>query len=133
MNQFANIKLQINAVICGSKPVGSTSHGVEGQTTKANSRKSIRGGSSLGLARRPAVAIDSSPPSPAALRVSLSLRLQLLLRFLPILCIEREASVSNMKHFLAPVILRLLGSQVVHEDAYISMNAMHSKKDSESL
>ncbi|CAI8607290.1 unnamed protein product [Vicia faba] len=132
MKQFANIELQINAVTGGSKPVGSTSPGIEGQTTKTNTRKSIRGGSTPGLARRPAVAIDSSPPSPAALRVSLSLRLQLLLRFLPILCMEREPSVRNMRHFLAPVILRLLGSRVVHEDAYISLNAMHSKKDSES-
>lgn len=38
----------------------------------------------------------------------------------------------NMRHFLAPVILRLLGSRVVYEDAYISVNAMHSKKDLES-
>ncbi|CAK8566061.1 unnamed protein product [Lathyrus sativus] len=130
MKQFTNIELQINAVTGGSKPVGSNSHGVEGRTTKANYRKSIRGGSNLGLAKQPEVAIDSSPPSPAALRVSLSLRLQLLLRFLSILCIEREPFVRNMKHFLAPVILRVLGSRVVHEDAYISMNAMLSKKDS---
>jgi hypothetical protein len=37
-----------------------------------------------------------------------------------------------MRHFLAPVILRLLGNRVVHEDAYIVVNSMHSKKDLES-
>jgi hypothetical protein len=94
MKQLGNIELQIAAVTGGSKPVGSTSPGVEGQTNKVNTRKSIRGGGNSGLARRPAVAIDSSPPSPAALRVSMSLRLQLLLRFLPFLCTERY--VKNM-------------------------------------
>jgi hypothetical protein len=89
MKQLGNIELQIAAVTGGSKPVGSTPPGVEGQTNNVNTRKSIRGGGNSGLARRPAVSIDSSPPSPAALRVSMSLRLQLLLRFLPTLCTER--------------------------------------------
>lgn len=31
----------------------------------------------------------------------------------------RQPSVRNMRHFLAPVILRLLGSRVVHDDADI--------------
>ncbi|GAU26526.1 hypothetical protein TSUD_361590 [Trifolium subterraneum] len=43
-----------------------------------------------------------------------------------------EPSVRNMRHFLAPVIIRLLGSRVVHEDVYIVANFMHSKKDLES-
>lgn len=97
-NSFANdlikqlnyIEQQISAVTRGaSKPVGSTPSGIEGQTNKVNNRKTIKGGSP-GLARRPTVAVDSSPPpSPAALRASMSLRLQLLLRFLPILCTDR--------------------------------------------
>ncbi|XP_061373530.1 mediator of RNA polymerase II transcription subunit 12 [Gastrolobium bilobum] len=120
MKQLNSIEQQITGITPGaSKPVGSTPAGTEGQTNKVNNRKAIRGGSP-GLARRPTVATDSSPPSPAALRASMSLRLQLLLRFLPILCTEREPSVRNMRHFLAPVILRLLGSRVVHEDAGMS-------------
>lgn len=43
----------------------------------------------------------------------------------------REPSVRNMRNSLAPVILRLLGSRVVYEDAYILSNAVHSKKDLE--
>jgi len=39
--------------------------------------------------------------------------------------------VRNMRNSLAPVILRLLGSRVVYEDAYILSNAVHSKKDLE--
>lgn len=38
----------------------------------------------------------------------------------------------NMRHFLAPVILRLLGSRVVHEDADVLANATHSKRELES-
>ncbi|GAU44022.1 hypothetical protein TSUD_349540 [Trifolium subterraneum] len=110
---LGNIELQIAAVTGGSKPVGSTSPGVEGQTNKVNTRKSIRGGGNSGLARRLTVAIDSSPPSLAALRVSMSL----------------QSHLYGTRHFLAPVILRLLGSRVVHEDAYIVANSMHSKKD----
>jgi hypothetical protein len=51
------------------------------------------------------------------------------------LCVQfcRELFVRNMRHFLAPVILRLLGSRVVHEDACIVTNATHSKKDLKSL
>jgi len=88
IKQLCSIEGHIAAVTGGVKPVGSTPPGVEGQTNKVNTKKGIRGGSP-GLARRPAGATDSSPPSPAALRVSVSLRLQLLLRFLPILCTER--------------------------------------------
>ncbi|KAJ1403532.1 Mediator complex, subunit Med12 [Sesbania bispinosa] len=131
MKQLSCIELQISAVTGGSKPVGSTPPGIEGQTHKVNNRKTIRGGSP-GLARRPTVATDSSPPSPAALRASMSLRLKLLLRFLPILCTDREPPVRNMRNFLAPVILRLLGSRVVHEDVDILVNATHSKREVES-
>ncbi|KAK7340256.1 hypothetical protein VNO77_20955 [Canavalia gladiata] len=116
------IEQQIATVTRGpSKPAASTP-AIDGQTNKVNSRKSIRG-SSPGLARRPAAATDSSPPSPAALRASISLRVQLLMRFLPILCTDGESSVRSMRNTLASVILRLLGSRVVHEDAMV--NAMH--------
>ncbi|KAI4355070.1 hypothetical protein L6164_003882 [Bauhinia variegata] len=125
IKQLNNIEQQINAVTRGvSKSAGSTPSGIEGQTNKVNSRKSIRGGSP-GLARRPTAVTDSAPPSPAALRASMSLRLQLLMRFLPILCTDGEPSVRNMRHTLASVILRLLSNRVVYEDADISVNSMH--------
>jgi len=88
VKQLSYIEAHITAVTGGSKPVGSAPAGVEGQPNKVNSRKNMRTGSTA-LARRPTVAADSSPPSPAALRASMSLRLQLLLRFLPILCTDR--------------------------------------------
>ncbi|KAK7274439.1 hypothetical protein RIF29_15527 [Crotalaria pallida] len=132
IKQLIFIEQQISAVTRGvSKPVGSTPPGVEGQTNKVNTRKTIKGGSP-GLARRPTVTADSSPLSPAALRASMSLRLKLLLRFLPILCTDREPSVRNMRHALSSVIFRLLGSRVVHEDADISMHYSTMKREVES-
>ncbi|RDX83941.1 Mediator of RNA polymerase II transcription subunit 12, partial [Mucuna pruriens] len=125
VKQLSQIEQQITAVTGGSKPVGSAPPGVEGQPNKVNNRKNMRGGSAS-LARRPTVAVDSLPPSPAALRASMSLRSQLLLRFLPILCTDRDQSVRSMRQFLATVIFRLLGSRIVHEDADISVNAMPS-------
>ncbi|TKY63923.1 Mediator of RNA polymerase II transcription subunit 12 [Spatholobus suberectus] len=125
VKQLSHIEQQITAVTGGSKPVGSAPPGVEGQPNKVNNRKSMRGGSPA-LARRPTVAVDSSPPSPAGLRASMSLRLQLLLRFLPVLCTDREPSVRSMRQFLATVIFRLLGSRIVHEDADILGNAVPS-------
>nr|KYP56202.1 Putative mediator of RNA polymerase II transcription subunit 12 [Cajanus cajan] len=140
-NSFANdlvkqlnyIEQQITAVTGGSKTVGSAPPGVEGQPSKVNNRKNMRNVNAA-LARRPTVAVDSSPPSPAALRASMSLRLQLLLRFLPILCTDREPSVRSTRQFLATVVFRLLGSRVVHEDADFSVNAVPSlpRKEAES-
>ncbi|XP_057435639.1 mediator of RNA polymerase II transcription subunit 12-like isoform X2 [Lotus japonicus] len=126
IKQLSYIEYQIAAVTrVPGKLVASSPPVIEGQGTKANSRRSLRG-SSPGLARRQTVPTDSCPPpSPTALRVSMSLRMQLLMRFLPTLCTDREPSVRNMRHTLASVILRLLNSQVVHEAAGISGNAMH--------
>ncbi|RDY03839.1 Mediator of RNA polymerase II transcription subunit 12, partial [Mucuna pruriens] len=122
IKQLNSIEQQIAVVTRGpSKPTASTPI-TEGQTNKVNSRKTIRGGSP-GLARRSTPAPDSSPPSPAALRASISLRVQLLMRFLPILCSEGETSVRSPRFILANVLLGLLGSRVVHEDAMV--NAMH--------
>ncbi|KAL6126178.1 hypothetical protein ACLB2K_074229 [Fragaria x ananassa] len=115
IKQLSNIEQQISAVTRGtSKQAGQTASGIEGATSKGNNRKGIRGGSP-GLARRAAGAADSAPPSPAALRASMSLRLQLLLRLLPIIYADREPSARNMRHGLASVVLRLLGNRVVHE------------------
>ncbi|KAE9605402.1 putative mediator complex, subunit Med12 [Lupinus albus] len=132
IKQLNAIEQQITAVTHGtSKPVGNTPPGLEGQTNKVNNRRTIKGGSP-GLTRRGNVATDSSPPSPAALRASMSLRLQLLLRFLPILCIDREPSLRNMRHALSPIILRFLVSRVVHVDADISMHCSLMRREVES-
>ncbi|TXG62881.1 hypothetical protein EZV62_009875 [Acer yangbiense] len=135
IKQLNNIEQQMNAVTRGSaKLAGSAPSGIEGPTNKGSNRKSIRGGSP-GLARRPTPTVDSAPPSPAALRASMSLRLQFLLRLLPIIYADGEPSGRNMRHMLASVILRLLGNRVVHEDADLSfypMQSSQSKREVES-
>ncbi|MCH85048.1 mediator of RNA polymerase II transcription subunit 12-like, partial [Trifolium medium] len=88
IKQLSYIEQQIAAVNRGpGKPAASTPV-TEGLTNKVNTRKTTKGGSP-GLARRPTSSTDSSPPSPAALRASMSLRIQLMMRFLPILCSDR--------------------------------------------
>ncbi|GFZ06845.1 RNA polymerase II transcription mediator [Actinidia rufa] len=115
IKQMTNIEQQINAVTRGaSKQGGAVNSGSEGTGTKSNNRKGMRGGSP-GLARRSTVTADIVPPSPGALRASMSLRLQFLVRLLPIICADGEPSARNMRHMLASVVLRLLGSRVVHE------------------
>ncbi|PIA49387.1 hypothetical protein AQUCO_01300301v1 [Aquilegia coerulea] len=116
IKQLNSIEIQINLVAGGSsKQAGIMPLGVEGAANKGNTRKGIRGGSP-GLGRRSMGASDSAPPSSAALRASLWLRLQFLLRLLPVIHADREPSSRNMRHLLASVILRLLGSRVVYED-----------------
>lgn len=88
IKQMHTIEQQINAVTRGTtKQAGTVLSGVEGPANKGNTRKGMRGGSP-GLSRRPAGVADSAPPSPAALRASMALRLQFLLRLLPIICAE---------------------------------------------
>lgn len=85
IKQLNNIEQQISAVTRGAnKLTGSVPSGIEVPSNKGSNRKSIRGGSP-GLARRPAATADPAPPSPAALRASMSLRLQFLLRLLPLI------------------------------------------------
>ncbi|KAL0464806.1 UNVERIFIED_CONTAM: Mediator of RNA polymerase II transcription subunit [Sesamum latifolium] len=100
---------------------------------KSGSRKSGKTGSP-GISRQSTGSADTVPPSPAALRASMTLRLQFLLRLLPIICADREPSGRNMKHALASVILRLLGSRVVHEDSchFVNTAFVSSKRDVES-
>ena len=88
INQLCSIEKLIAAVTRGPGKPAVSSPVTEGLTNKVNTRKTIKGGSP-GLARRPTSSTDSSPPSPAALRASLSLRIQLIMRFLPILCTDR--------------------------------------------
>ncbi|KAI9089976.1 hypothetical protein K1719_028946 [Acacia pycnantha] len=122
IKQLNSIEQQISAITRGVSKQAANTPKIEGQTNKVISRKATRGGSP-GLARRQTTATVSSPPSPAALRASLSLRVHLIMRFLPILCTDGEPSVRNMRHALASVILHLLGSRVVYEDAVLSVNA----------
>ncbi|KAL2330300.1 hypothetical protein Fmac_017881 [Flemingia macrophylla] len=119
IKQLNYIEQQIAVVTRGPKPAASTPVS-EGQINKVNSRKTIRGGSPS-LAKRPTPVPDSSPPSHASLRASISLRVLLLMRFLPILCTDGESSVRSVRYTLASVLLRLLGSRVVHEDAVVSV------------
>ncbi|XP_058084336.1 mediator of RNA polymerase II transcription subunit 12 isoform X2 [Magnolia sinica] len=117
IKQMSLIEQQVNTVIRGAnKQAGSVPSVGEGAANKGNTRKGMRGGSP-GLGRRPTTPADSSPPSAAALRASMWLRLQFLLRLLPIICADREPSGRNMRHMLASILLRLLGTRVVHEDA----------------
>ncbi|EEF50532.1 mediator of RNA polymerase II transcription subunit 12 [Ricinus communis] len=126
IKQLNNIELLI-AARGASKQTGSASSGLEGPVNKGNSRKVIRGGSP-GMNRRTTGAADSTLPSPAVLRTSMLLRLQLLLRLLPVICTDGEPSGRNMRHMLACVILRLLGNRVVHEDADLSFYPMKSSQ-----
>ncbi|KAK9143773.1 hypothetical protein Syun_013173 [Stephania yunnanensis] len=129
IKQMNNIGQQISLLAGGaSKQVGAVAPGVENTANKVNSRKGIRGGSP-GLGRRSTAAVaaaDSAPPSTAALRASMRLRLQFLLRLLPVIYADREPSDRNLRSMLASVILRLLGSRVLHEDADLSSYAIPS-------
>ncbi|KAD6453224.1 hypothetical protein R6Q59_014982 [Mikania micrantha] len=120
IKQMNEIEQQISNVTHGvNKQVGPIASGIEGPISKVNTRKGLRGGSP-GLARRHAGPVEMMLPSPSALRASMSLRLQLLLRLLPVICADGEPSSRNMRRMLASVVLRLLGSRVVHEDAGLS-------------
>ncbi|KAG9441284.1 hypothetical protein H6P81_017138 [Aristolochia fimbriata] len=121
IKQMNTIEQQINGLTRGAtKQGGSVSSGADGGSNKGASRKgSLRVGSP-GLGRRSTGVADSAPLSAAALRASMWLRLQFLLRLLPVICADREPSVRNMRHMLASVLLRLLGSRVVYEDADLS-------------
>ncbi|XVE77146.1 hypothetical protein DITRI_Ditri13aG0038100 [Diplodiscus trichospermus] len=133
IKQFNTIEQQINLVTRGvSKQTGTVSSGIESSTNK-NTRKGLRGGSP-GLAKRtPAAPAESAPPSPAALRASLSLRLQFIVRLLPVICADREPLARNMRYMLASVILRLLGSRIVHEDMDLPFNPLQFKRDMELI
>lgn len=88
IKQMNNIEQQINTLTRGaSKQGGMVNSGIEGTGSKSSNRKGMRGGSP-GLVRRPTVTADAVPPSPAALRASMSLRLQFLVRLLPIICAD---------------------------------------------
>ncbi|KAI5433322.1 hypothetical protein KIW84_020559 [Lathyrus oleraceus] len=125
IKQLSYIEQQIVVVTRGPGKPAASMLVTESPENKVNARKTIKGGSP-GLARRLTFSTDSSPPSPAALRASMSLRIQLIMRLFPILYTNGEPSVRNMRHTLASVILRLLCSRTVFEDANVLVNATHS-------
>ncbi|PKI45447.1 mediator of RNA polymerase II transcription subunit 12 isoform X2 [Punica granatum] len=117
IKQLSAIEQQMNAIARGtSKQAGTSPSVTDSPVGKTSSRKGSRGGSP-GMAARRQVAADPAPPSPAALRASISLRLHFLLRSLPVICADREPSGKNMRHMLAPVMLHLLGNRLIYEDA----------------
>ncbi|KAG8363316.1 hypothetical protein BUALT_Bualt19G0009700 [Buddleja alternifolia] len=132
IKQVSNIEQQINAVTRGVGKPAVTTTPLGSPASK--SRKSGKSGSP-GISRQSIGSADTVPPSPAALRASMTLRLQFLLRLLPIICADRETSGRNMRYALASVILRLLGSRVVHENVghFVNPALLSSKRDMHSL
>ncbi|KAL7138916.1 hypothetical protein ABFS83_09G015300 [Erythranthe nasuta] len=120
IKQMSNIEQQINAVTRGAGKAAVTVIG--SPVNKSGSRKGGKSGSPGLVSRQSTGLADAVPPFPAALRASMTLRLQFLLRLLPVVCADRETSGRNMRYALASVILRLLGSRVVHEDASHFLN-----------
>ncbi|VVB06803.1 unnamed protein product [Arabis nemorensis] len=123
VRQFSNIEQQLSSLTnrstTNNKHIGTASSGSEVSSNKGSTRKVLRGGGSPSLARRSSTNTTDTapPPSPAALRASMSLRLQFLLRLLPVIC--GETSFRNTRHALASTIVRLLGSRVVYEDSAV--------------
>lgn len=123
IKQMNNIEQQISGITSGSsKQTGLSPSGNEGSTNKT-SRKNARGGSPVLARRAAAQAVDLTPPSPAALRASLSLRLQLLFRLLSTICADGDPTGRSSRFILASVILRLLGSRVVYEDMDLTVRS----------
>lgn len=90
IKQMSNIEQQINTVTRGGgKSVIPPSPAIGSPANKSGSRKSAKSGSSPGIPRQATGSADTVPPSPAALRASMTLRLHFLLRLLPIICGDR--------------------------------------------
>ncbi|XP_020598943.1 mediator of RNA polymerase II transcription subunit 12 [Phalaenopsis equestris] len=120
IKQMNMIDQQINVFTRGgSKQPGLGPSGVELSSNKGSSRKGLRGGSP-GLGRRAITAADSPPPSATSLKASIWLRMQFLVRLLPIVLADR-----NLRQMLASIILHLVGTRFVHEDADLSLSMVH--------
>ncbi|XP_040384046.1 mediator of RNA polymerase II transcription subunit 12-like isoform X2 [Oryza brachyantha] len=98
------------AVWNGIKLTSSNHSGNEG-FSKPNGRKGIYS-SSPNIGKHSPVPNDSTIPSASALRSSIWLRLQFIIRLLPVIIAD-----SNMRQTLASSILSLVGTRVVYEDA----------------
>uniref|UniRef100_A0A0E0MAF7 Mediator complex subunit Med12 domain-containing protein n=1 Tax=Oryza punctata TaxID=4537 RepID=A0A0E0MAF7_ORYPU len=79
--------------------------------SKPNGRKGIFSGSP-NIRKHSPVPNDSTTPSASALRSSIWLRLQFIIRLLPVIIAD-----SNMRQTLASSLLSLVGTRVVYEDA----------------
>ncbi|KAK6162336.1 hypothetical protein DH2020_002177 [Rehmannia glutinosa] len=113
IKQMSNIEQQINVVTRGvSKPAATSSPAIGSPANRSGSRKSGKN-ASPGISRQSTGSADTVPPPPAALRASMALRLQFLIRLLPTISADR----------------------VVHEDArhFVNNPLISSKRNVESL
>ncbi|CAM0148939.1 unnamed protein product [Urochloa decumbens] len=114
----------------GAKQAGSVPSGNEIPSSKSSGRKGIRGGSP-NIGRRAPVGNDPSPPSASALRAALWLRLQFIIRLLPVIMADR-----SMRHALSSAILGLLATRMIYEDADLPLpptNATALRQEVDSL
>jgi len=89
IKQMGAISEHIKAIARnGAKQAGSVPLGNEVPSNKSSGRKGIRGGSP-NIGRRAPVGNDPSPPSASALRAALWLRLQFIIRLLPVIMADR--------------------------------------------
>ncbi|CAA7394735.1 unnamed protein product [Spirodela intermedia] len=121
IKQMCLLDQHINSLVYSVKQGSSIQSGVENSSGKSSNRKGIQGGSP-GMGRRPSGNMDSAPPSSSALRASMWLRLQFILRSVPIIYTDRDPTVRTMRHTLASVLLHMLGTRVVYEDADIAFS-----------
>ncbi|KAK3148637.1 hypothetical protein QOZ80_3BG0297530 [Eleusine coracana subsp. coracana] len=131
IKQMGAISEHIKAIARnGAKQAGSLPSGNEISSNKSSGRKGIRGGSP-NIGRRAPAGNDSNPPSASTLRGALWLRLQFIIRLLPVIVAERD-----MRHTLASAILGLLTTRMIYEDADLPLpptNATALRRESDSL
>uniref|UniRef100_A0A0D9X294 Mediator complex subunit Med12 domain-containing protein n=1 Tax=Leersia perrieri TaxID=77586 RepID=A0A0D9X294_9ORYZ len=89
VKQMGTISEHIKAIARnGTKQSGLVPSGTEAVSNKSSSRKGIRGGSP-NIGRRAPVGNDPTPPSASALRATVWLRLQFIIRLLPLIMADR--------------------------------------------
>lgn len=110
VKQMGAISENIKAIVRnGTKHAGLVPSGNEVLSNKSSGRKGIRGGSP-NIGRR--ATVDSTPPSASALQAVVWLRLQFIIRLLPVIMADR-----SMRHTLASAIQCLLGARIIYEDS----------------
>ncbi|KAF0906429.1 hypothetical protein E2562_011427, partial [Oryza meyeriana var. granulata] len=131
VKQMGTISEHIKAIARnGTKQSGLVPSGTEAASNKSSSRKGIRGGSP-NIGRRAPVGNDPTPPSASALRATVWLRLQFIIRLLPLIMADR-----SMRHTLASAILGLLAARIIYEDADLPLpptNTTVLRRDVDSL
>ncbi|XP_052162353.1 mediator of RNA polymerase II transcription subunit 12 [Oryza glaberrima] len=131
VKQMGTISEHIKAIARnGTKQSGLVPSGTEAASNKSSSRKGIRGGSP-NIGRRAPVGNDPTPPSASALRATVWLRLQFIIRLLPLIMADR-----SMRHTLASAILGLLSARIIYEDADLPLpptNTTVLRRDVDSL